>query len=220
MSGSSGEMVDPCVSCLTKLFSEDFLRGTAAETGFVKRNRKIDPVIMFWVVVLGFGVSFMRSMRGLKRGYETASGINLSISSFCTRFTPEMEKFLHRCVVHAFELQAREPCLELGDKLKGFKDLLIHDSTIIRLHASLASLWPAARSRKVAAGLKLSCIVSAVADGVKTVRLFPERTSEVKTLRLGPWLKDRVLLTDLGFFDYNSFDKIERYGGFFVSRLK
>lgn len=62
--------------------------------------------------------------------------------------------------------------------------------------------------------------MSAVADGVKTVRLFSERTAEVKTLRLGPWLRDRVLLTDLGFFDFNSFDKIERYGGFFVSRLK
>ena len=37
---------------------------------------------------------------------------------------------------------------------------------------------------------------------------------------MGSWLKDRILLTDLGFFDYNSFDKIERYGGFFVSRLK
>jgi len=219
MSGSC-EMVDPCIPCLTGLFSEDFLRRTAAETGFIKRNRKIDPVIMFWVVVMGFGVSFMRSMHGLKRGYETVSGVNLSISSFCARFTPEMERFLHRCVVHAFELQALEPCLNLGDKLKGFKDLLIQDSTIIRLHASLADLWPAARSRRVAAGLKLSCIVSAVADGVKTVRLFPERTAEVKTLRLGPWLKDRVLLTDLGFFDYNSFDKIERYGGYFVSRLK
>ena len=44
--------------------------------------------------------------------------------------------------------------------------------------------------------------------------------AEVKTLRLGQWLKDRILLTDLGLFDYNSFDKIERYGGFFVSRLK
>ncbi len=92
-------------------------------------------------------------------------------------------------MVYAFEQQAREPCLKLGDRLKGFKDLLIQDSTIIRLHASLADLWPAARSRRVAAGLKLSCIVSAVADGVKTVRLFPERTAEVKTLRLGPWLK-------------------------------
>jgi IS4 transposase len=88
------------------------------------------------------------------------------------------------------------------------------------LHESLAKLWPAARSKKIAAGLKLSCVVSAVADGVKTVRIFSERTAEVKTLRLGSWLKDRILLTDLGFFNYNSFDKIERYGGFFVSRLK
>ena len=202
------------------MLPEDFIRRTAVETGFIKRERKIDPVIMFWVVVLGFGVNFMRSMRALKRGYETVSRVNLSISSFCTRFTPEMEKFLHRCVVHALEFQARESCNELGDKLKPFKDLIIQDSTIIRLHESLAEKWPAARSRRVAAGLKLSCVVSAVADSVKTVKLFPERTAEVKTLRLGPWLKDRVLLTDLGFFDYNSFDKIDRYGGFFVSRLK
>lgn len=221
MSGSlSMRMVDPGVSCLTELFSEDFLRKAAAETGFIRRERKIDPVIMFWVVVLGFGVNFLRTIRGLKRSYETVSGVNLSISSFCTRFTPEMEAFLHRCVIRAFEYQAREPCVKLGDKLKGFKDLLIQDSTIIRLHASLSHLWPAARSKQAAAGLKLSCIVSAVADGVKTVRLFSERTAEVKTLRLGPWLRDRVLLTDLGFFDFNSFDKIERYGGFFVSRLK
>jgi len=97
---------------------------------------------------------------------------------------------------------------------------MIQDSTIIRLHESLANLWPAARSKKIAAGLKLSCVISAVSDGVKTVRLFSERTAEVKTLRLGYWLKDRILLTDLGFFDYNSFDKIDKYGGFFVSRLK
>lgn len=221
MSDSSCQrMVDPCAPCLTELFSESFLRKAAAETGFIKRERKIDPIIMFWAVALGFGVSFMRSMRGLKGGYETMSGVNLSISSFCERFTPEMEKFLHRCVLHAFEQQALEPCLKLGDRLKGFKDLLIQDSTIIRLHASLASLWPATRSRQVAAGLKLSCIVSAMTDSVNTVRLIPERKAEAKTLRLGSWLKDRVLLTDLGFFDYNSFDKIERYGGFFVSRLK
>ena len=67
--------------------------------------------------------------------------------------------------------------------------------------------------------MKLSCVVSAVADSVRTVKVFPERTSEVKTLRLGPWVEDRIL-TDLGFFDYNSFDRIVRYGGFFVSGLK
>lgn len=144
-------------ACLTGMLPEDFIRRTAVETGFIKRNRKIDPVIMFWVVVLGFGVNFMRSMRELKRGYETVSSVNLSISSFCTRFTPEMKKFLHRCVVHALEFRAKESCNELGDRLKPFEGLVIQDSTIIRLHESLAGKWPAARSRRVAAGVKLSC---------------------------------------------------------------
>lgn len=124
---------------MTELFPEQFIRRAAVETGFIKRNRKIDPVIMFWVAVLGFGVNFLRSMRALKMGYETVSGVNLSISSFCSRFMPEMEKFLHRCVVHAFECQAGEPGRELGDKLRPFKDLVIQDSTIIRLHESLGS---------------------------------------------------------------------------------
>jgi putative transposase len=217
---SDKQKVDPSVECLTRLFPEDFIRSTATEAGFIQRERKIDPVILFWVIVLGFGVNFLRTIRGLKRKYENESNIQISISSFNDRFTPQMEKFLKKCVIHALEYQAQEPGLKLGAKLMNFKDILIQDNTIIRLHESLANLWPAARSKKIAAGLKLSCVVSAVADGVKTVRIFSERTAEVKTLRLGPWLKDRILLTDLGFFDYNSFDKIERYGGFFVSRLK
>ena len=71
-----------------------------------------------------------------------------------------------------------------------------------------------------AAGIKVSCVVSAVADGVKSVKLFPERTSEIKTLRIGPWVKDRILLIDLGFFKYAIFDKIDKFHGCFVSRLK
>ena len=62
--------------------------------------------------------------------------------------------------------------------------------------------------------------MSAVADGVKSVKLFPERTSEVKTLRIGPWVRDRIFLIDLGFFKYGVFDRIDKYHGSFVSRLK
>lgn len=32
----------------------------------------------------------MRSIHGLKRGYETVSGVNLSITGFCARLTSEM----------------------------------------------------------------------------------------------------------------------------------
>jgi len=76
------------------------------------------------------------------------------------------------------------------------------------------------KSEKIAAGVKVSCIVSAVADSPKAVSIYPERTLETKILRLGPWLRDRILLIDLGYFKYRSFDRIDRYGGYFVSRLK
>ena len=212
--------VDPTVQAIVEMFPEDFLRNTARETGVVKRERKIDVVILFWVITLGFGVRFLSTIRGLKRKYEEKAKITLSISSFHDRFTPEMVDFLRKCVLHAIEFQAQQTGRILNDKLKRFKDLVIQDSTIIRLHESLAKTWPAARSKRIAAGVKVSCIVSAVADSPSSVRIYPERTSEAKILRLGPWLKDIILLIDLGYFKYLFFDRIDRYGGYFVSRLK
>jgi putative transposase len=212
--------VDPTVQAIVEMFPEDFLRNTARETGVVERERKIDVVILFWVTTLGFGVRFLSTIRGLKRKYEEKAKTTLSISSFYDRFTPEMVDFLRECVLHAIEFQAQQTGRILDAKLKRFKDLVIQDSTIIRLHKSLAKIWPAARTKKIAAGVKVSCIVSAVADSPKSVRIYPERTSEAKILRLGPWLRDRILLIDLGHFKYRSFDRIDSYGGFFVSRLK
>ena len=56
--------VDPTVMTIVEMFPDDFLRDTARETGFVKRERKIDPVILFWVLTLGFGVRFLSTIRG------------------------------------------------------------------------------------------------------------------------------------------------------------
>ena len=214
------KQTDPSVAYLIQMFPEEFLRNLARKTGFVKRIRKIDPATFFWVLILGFGVDFLRSIRALERRYETEANIELSDGALYDRFTPELVEFLRECVLHAIEFQAQQQSRVLGEKLNGFKDIIIQDSSIIRLHESLSDLWPATRSTRVAAGIKVSCVVSAVADGVKSVKLFPERTSEIKTLRIGPWVKDRILLIDLGFFKYAIFDKIDKFHGCFVSRLK
>jgi hypothetical protein len=55
---------------LNRLFSPEWLRKTARETGFVKRERKIDPVLMFWALVLGFSVQLQRTLASLRRTYE------------------------------------------------------------------------------------------------------------------------------------------------------
>jgi putative transposase len=205
---------------LNRLFSPEFLQKTAKETGFIQRERKINPVLMFWSLTLGFGVQLQRTLASLRRIYEEEGEVHISRSSFYDRFTPELVKFIHVCVLHGLENITQSPNRALKDKLAGFKDLVTQDSTVIRLHEKLADKWPAARTRKAAAGVKVSLLISAIADGPKRIALHGERTSEVKTLRIGPWVKDRILLIDLGFYKHNTFARIDENKGFFISRLK
>lgn len=205
---------------LRKMFPEEWLRGTARETGLIKRERKIDPTIIFWVLTLSFGVRLQRTLASLKRQYEKEANTTLSDSSWYYRFTPELVEFLHQCVIHGIEELAKEPGRNLNKKLERFKDVLIQDSTIVRLNSCLAEQFPASRTRKVAAGVKIGIMVSAVANGPKTVALYPEKIAEIKTLKIGPWIKDRILLVDLGFYKTQLFARVAENGGYFVSRIK
>lgn len=205
---------------LCTVFSPEWLEQAARETGLIKRERKIQPLIIFWVLVMSFGVRLERNLANIKRSYEKASYKKLSDSSWYERFTPELVAFLKACVTHAIEHLAKEQNRVLGEKIARFQDVLIQDSTIIRLHKVLAKKWPAARSRTVAAGVKVSALVSAIADGPKRIGIYAESTNELKTLRIGPWIKDRILLIDLGFYKHQLFARIKENGGHFVSRLK
>lgn len=204
---------------LTTAFPAAWLLQTARETGAVKRVRDIDIAAFFWTIVLGFGVNAMRSIASLHRKYEADAG-KVAYSSFYERFTPDLVRFLRACVHHGLEHVSKTAPRTLKDAFAKFQDIVVQDSCVLRLHESLAKKWPATRSRKAAAGVKLSAVLSVVANSAKAVRLFGERMSEVKTLRIGAWVKDRVLLIDLGFFKYGVFDRIQRNGGYFVSRLK
>ena len=205
---------------LNKLFSPEWLRNAAKETGLIKRERKIDPVLLFWVLTLGFGVQLQRTLASFHRKYKEKGCVHISRGSFYERFSPKLVKFLHVCVMHGMEQIAADAYLAVNSKLSVFKDLLIQDSSIIRVHKKLASKWPAVRTRKAAAGVKISLLISAVSDGVKRVAIHGERTSEIKTLRIGPWVKNRILLIDLGYYKHYLFTKIAENGGFFISRLK
>lgn len=205
---------------LEQLFPTETVQEISLSTGFVERERIVHPVPFLWSLVLGFGTYLQRTLAGLRRTYEKEAGERIAESSWYERFNPSLVKFLKGCVLHALNQTANDAVRQLDEKVKIFKDILIKDSTIIRLHEVLASKWPAVRSRKVAAGIKVSLLISAIGNGVKNIRIKSERTPEVKTIRIGPWIKDRIILFDLGFYKYQLFARIKENGGYFVSRLK
>ena len=47
---------------LYKMFTPEWLRDTAKRVGYVQRQRKVDPFILFWILVLGFGAGVQRSL--------------------------------------------------------------------------------------------------------------------------------------------------------------
>jgi hypothetical protein len=88
---------------LREIFPEKWLRQTAKKTGFIVRERKIDPVIVFWVLTLSFSVRLQRTLSSLKQEYKTESSRTISDSSWYYCFTPELVEFLHQCVIHGIE---------------------------------------------------------------------------------------------------------------------
>jgi IS4 transposase len=110
--------------------------------------------------------------------------------------------------------------LKLQEQYACFVTAFIQDSTIIRLNKKLADRFPAARTRRVAAGVKVAYLLNVLANGPRTVSIVPERTADAKTLKVGPWVAGSLLLLDLGYYGYRLFARIHENKGFFVSRVK
>jgi IS4 transposase len=204
---------------LESCFPEEWVNEQARESGWVRRARKVTPLAFVLGVVLGFAQARERSITGLRRGYELASGETLVRSSFYYRFTPALVEFFQRLLARAMETLAG-PVRSLGGLLEGFADLMTADATVVRLHTLLARLYPGCRTNHSPAAAKLHVVTSAVSISPHTVRVSSERVHEVRTLRLGPWVKSRLLLMDLGYYCFSLFERLTRHGGYFISRVK
>ncbi|MGH8567439.1 MAG: IS4 family transposase, partial [Gammaproteobacteria bacterium] len=204
---------------LLKLFPDAFIRRLAQSTGAVKRLRNVDPVHLFWTLILGFGVERERSLAALRRRYIYASGQSIEESSFYDRFTRRWVKLLKGAVAHALE-NSFGPGRALRGQLERFRDVLITDATVIRLHQMLQGAFPACRTNHTKAAAKLHLVMNVSGQSKQSVRLTAEREHENRALRIGPWIKGRLMLFDLGYYDFNLFARIHHHDGFFLSRLK
>jgi putative transposase len=204
---------------LSSVVSPGRLKATAREEGFVRRGRKVDPVAFFWTLVLGFGAGPGKSLASLRRCYEAHTGVALVPSAFYDRFTPALARWLWRVLVEVLH-KAQGPALALRGRLAPFVDLLAVDGTVVRLHDLLEKAYPACRTNHTKAAAKLTVVMSVVGKGAHSVQLSPERRHDSKLLRVGAWVKDRLLVFDLGYYGYRLFETIGRHGGYFVTRLK
>jgi len=199
----------------TRLFPADRIREVAEASGFTQRLRKIDPVLFFWNLILGFSCSAQRTLTSLHRQLEKISEREFAPSSFFDRFSPKLVEFLRTLLEQSLSSFARE---SLPGGLAGkFQDVSMFDNTVVSLCDSLAKEYPGISSP---AGVKITTVMSVATQSASSFKIVSGNTPEIDTITPGPWMRDHLLLFDLGFFKYQFFARIIENRGHFISRLK
>jgi putative transposase len=190
----------------------------ARAAGVLRRQRKVRVQALFWSLILGFGAGRERTLAGVRRAYEDAAGHTLVASAFYDRFTPAVVKWLRALLAQVIAQTVAQ--VRLSGPLRSFQDLVLTDSTVIRLHDWLADAFPACRTNHTQAALKPHVVYSVAAAGLRSIKLTAERVHDGPVFKVGKWVQDRLLLFDLGYFRYQLMSCITRNGGFYVVRLK
>ncbi|MDO8871112.1 MAG: IS4 family transposase [Methanoregula sp.] len=192
---------------------------------FVERLRKLDPALLLYTLI--FGVSDHKNpiFSEIHRKYKAMDDSRdendkIRQQSLSKRMDETMVKFLSQVFLACIDHISSTCPAELRDHYKAFKTIYILDSTIIRLHAKLAALYPSTRSRIAAGGMKISLLFNAVSHGPEMITIVSERVHDIKALKIGPWIKDCLILMDLGYYSHWNLIKIIEYGGSFVIRVK
>ena len=206
-------------------FTHDFIENKARETGFIQRKRKLDPVLLVFVLIFGVSSHLKPTLEEIHRHYvdlDDNPKIKTSIlnQSFRKRFNNKLVDFMKSLMDHYIDQMVHQSPTHLKGIVKDFKDILVQDSSIIRISKKLYDLHPAARSRDDSAGLKIHAIYSTISHSVKNAIITTERVHDSKMLKIGPEVENILLINDLGYYSLKTFLKIQEDGGFFVSRVK
>jgi hypothetical protein len=98
---------------LCELFPPEWLRDKAKETGLIKRERKTDPVIMFWTLAIGYGTFLQRTLAGVNGNLKFLNSGKIKFPTckfLISRFrsyvdanreeVPHVERFIQRRFKH------------------------------------------------------------------------------------------------------------------------
>ena len=205
------------------------LMDLAIQAEFCTRLRTVHPFVFVLTLLTHRSAHSVPTIRELWQSYVKMSGFEgydpasvVKYQSFYNKFNANLVTYLKLILNLSMIRLEKTSNLKLDGKFTVFKSIYIQDNTIVRLHDKLAKLFPAARTRKPgkSAGFKVAVLFNAVAHGPSAISLVPERTHDIKTLKIGKWIKGCLIILDLGFYKHWSFDKITHYGGSFLVRLK
>ena len=201
---------------LTTLFPSDLLEEHAEELGVVERGGKLQMPAFVWSFVFGFAAGESRTLAGFRRSYNNTADKTLSPGGFYQRLTPTLAEYLRDLVEHGIDEVAVPDTVD--NDLSRFRDVMVADGTILRLHRFLADDYKPRRGEQ--GGARLHLLHNVTDQTIEQFSVTDEKAHDSTEFDTGPWLEDRLVLFDQAYFKYRRFALIDENDGYFVSRLK
>ncbi|TYO71086.1 putative transposase, partial [Halobacterium salinarum DSM 3754] len=182
----------------------------------VERDRKLQIPAFVWAFVFGFAAGESRTLAGFRRCYNSTADETISPGGFYQRLTPTLAEYLRDLVEHGLDEVAVPNAVDAD--IDRFRDVMIADGTVLRLHEFLSDQFEARHEEQ--AGAKLHLLHNATEQTIEQLDTANEKTHDSTLFKTGPWLENRLMLFDLAYFKYRRFALIDENDGYFVSRLK
>lgn len=210
---------NPIRDAVGSVLARSRVNALARELGVVKRQRKVRIVAFVAAVALGFSTGAQRTLAGMRRAYENATGQVLAPSGFYARFTCEMVQLFEQLVQDAM-MQLQQQVPRLKNALARFEQVLAADGSLIQLHRSLAAHYPSVFPNKVGAAAKLHVVLNVTGRSARSVQIVSGSRHDSTILEVGPWVAGKLLLLDLAYRKGLLYKRINDFGGYFLLRKK
>ena len=211
-------LLTPAVELLASLTTPEEVREKAREVRAVRRTGKVCPYEFLMVVILGLSVRGRTSISQLGHLFAEVTGVRLARSSFWARFNggfSELTKWLlDRLVGHARQAPPTPP-----GYLKVFKDVLAVDSSVVKVHDDLRSVWKGTRRNSAKAALKVHAWVRAFTGELVKYRVTREAFGDSRAFGIDQSLRGVLVLMDRGYGSPSLWRRIDSVGGYFLTRV-
>src|SRR6056297_2313859 len=182
---------------------------------FSARPTARTPVLV-WAIVFGSRLRRSRTLAGFRRSYNSTADETISPRGFYHRLTPSLAEYLRDLVERGLDEVAVPDVVDAD--INRFRDVMIADGTVLRLHEFLSDEFQARHEEQ--AGAKLHLLHNATDQTIERLDVTDEKTHDSALFKTGSWLCERLVLFDLAYFKYRRFALIDENDGYFVSRLK
>lgn len=209
------------------VLSEDLIDQIAVKTGFQKRNREMKPLGIVSVLMMGcmeINVTTLERMCSFLSKWFDICILPQSLQSIINR--EESVKFINQIMGEVMTYEVEKVLKKIYGKRKIcisklFPRILLQDSTVISLPATLQRIFRGYGGAASTAAVKIDLIYDMVCNTIIRTRTLAGRIPDAKlSSDIFNYIEDGdLIIRDLGYFNLKQFIQITIKNAFYISRL-